>query len=69
VDPSYPRLLDRLEELARAQLGADVVIDRDPPSDGGVLASSGDRRVDYRLDALAERAAIAIEDEVAASWR
>ncbi len=67
-DPRYPALLDRLEELARAQLGDDVDIDRDPDPDGGIVATAGGRRVDYRLPALADRAVAAIADEVVTLW-
>jgi vacuolar-type H+-ATPase subunit E/Vma4 len=67
-DPRYPALLDGLEALARRQLGAGAVIDRDPDPDGGLIAVSGSRRVDYTLPALADRALDALGDEVALLW-
>jgi vacuolar-type H+-ATPase subunit E/Vma4 len=67
-DERYDTLLDRLEDLARAQLGADARIDRDPAPDGGVIATNGSRRVDYTLPALADRALEALADEVALLW-
>jgi hypothetical protein len=67
-DRRYPALLDRLGELARRQLGDDATIERDPAPGRGLLAEAAGRTVDYRLDALAERAFAAIEEEVAASW-
>ena len=67
-DPRWPTLLDRLEQLARDQLGEDAVTRRDPEPGRGVVAEAGGRRVDYGLDALATRAFAAIEHEVAESW-
>jgi vacuolar-type H+-ATPase subunit E/Vma4 len=67
-DPRYPALLDRLEQLAREQLGNAAEIERDPAGYGGVVATEGHRRVDYRLPALADRALATIADEVVATW-
>lgn len=67
-DPRYPALLDRLERMARDQLGSGTEIERDPDPDGGVVGSVGGRRVDYRLPALADRAVAAIADEVVTLW-
>jgi len=67
-DPRYPALLDQLESMARAQLGEDAVIERDPNPDGGLVARAGTRRVDYRLPVLAERALDDLSDEVAELW-
>jgi vacuolar-type H+-ATPase subunit E/Vma4 len=67
-DPRYPALLDHLEAVARAQLGANAVVERDPPTGGGVVASAGTRRVEYTLTALAERALQQHADEMAALW-
>jgi vacuolar-type H+-ATPase subunit E/Vma4 len=53
-DPRYNALLDRLEEVARAQLGEDTEVEIDPP-EGGVRASHRARHVDYTLDALVLR--------------
>lgn len=65
-DPRYQRLVDHLVALAREQLGDDAEITHDP--DGGIVASSGSLRVDYRLAALADRAVDAAAEEVAALW-
>jgi vacuolar-type H+-ATPase subunit E/Vma4 len=64
----YERLLARLERLAREQLGtgAEVVVD---PPEGGVIATSGRRRVDYTLPALAERCLERHSAEVQALWQ
>jgi vacuolar-type H+-ATPase subunit E/Vma4 len=67
-DERYPALLDRLEAVARDQLGADARVERDPPDRGGVVAVAGTRRVDYTLPALAERALRDHADEVAELW-
>ncbi len=67
-DDRYPALLDHFEAVARAQLGADARVERDPSTGGGVVASAGTRRVDYTLTALAERALEQHGDEVAALW-
>jgi vacuolar-type H+-ATPase subunit E/Vma4 len=66
--PRYRDLLDRLEDLARSQLGDGATVDRDPAPDGGVTAAVGNRRVDYTLAALADRALDDLADEVAAPW-
>ncbi len=66
-DPRYPRLLDRLERLARHQLGSDAIVERDPADGPGVVATAGARRVDYRLATLARRALEARGDPLAAS--
>jgi vacuolar-type H+-ATPase subunit E/Vma4 len=68
-DPRYSSLLDGLEAMARTQLGGSAVIERDPDPHGGIVAVAGDRRVDYTLQALADRALRAIDDEVARLWR
>jgi hypothetical protein len=52
--PDYRALQERLAATARSQLGADARLELDPPG-GGVVATSGTRRVDYSLDALVER--------------
>lgn len=67
-DPRYPELLDRLEALARSQLGADADAERDPSTGGGIIATAGHRRVDYTLGALADRALDVISDEVTRLW-
>jgi vacuolar-type H+-ATPase subunit E/Vma4 len=67
-DERYPMLLDRLEAMARRQLGADATIERDPPDVGGVRAGTADRRVDYSLIALSDRALQTMADEMARLW-
>jgi vacuolar-type H+-ATPase subunit E/Vma4 len=66
--PRYAELLDQLTGLARHQLGADAVIERDPDGRGGVVATADARRVDYSFTALADRALETIADEVAQLW-
>lgn len=65
-DPRAPRLVDHLVALARTQLGDGAEIIHDP--DGGIVATAGPRRVDYRLTALADRAVEAAAEEVATLW-
>lgn len=67
-DPRYPELLDRLERLAIDQLGPSAVVQRDPEPSGGVIAEASGRRVDYTLDALAQRALGALGGEIAELW-
>jgi vacuolar-type H+-ATPase subunit E/Vma4 len=67
-DDRYPALLDRLEAMARGQLGSEACLERDPAGSGGVVAVAGARRVDYTLPALAERALREHGDEVASLW-
>jgi vacuolar-type H+-ATPase subunit E/Vma4 len=66
-DETYRRLLDRLEAAARAQLGPDARIVRDP-SEGGVIGEAGGRRVDYSLPALVERAVDSVAADLARTW-
>lgn len=68
-DPGYPALLARLAEACRAQLGADAELQVDAPELGGVIATHGDRRVDYTLPALAERAITDLGTETERLWR
>jgi vacuolar-type H+-ATPase subunit E/Vma4 len=68
ADPRYMALLDRLEELARQQLGDDARIERDPAGIGGVVAEGHGRRVDYSLPALVERSVRALGAEVEQLW-
>ncbi|MFD8530005.1 V-type ATP synthase subunit E family protein [Streptosporangium canum] len=65
-DPCYPRLLERLGELARQAGGGDLVVSEH--SDGGVVAEGRGRRVDCTLDALAGRAVDALGGEVERLW-
>jgi vacuolar-type H+-ATPase subunit E/Vma4 len=67
ADPRYPALRARLVERGRALLGDDAtVIDI---ADGGVVLTSGARRLDLSLRALAERAMAAQEQELETLWR
>ncbi|HSB37653.1 MAG TPA: hypothetical protein VLD13_01095 [Gaiellaceae bacterium] len=66
--PAYPALLDRMEATARDQLGEDAAVTRNAPPSGGVLASRGDRLVDYSLDALVERCLNGLGAEVERLW-
>jgi vacuolar-type H+-ATPase subunit E/Vma4 len=68
-DPAYPRLVERLEDAARRQLGADAEIVADRPATGGVSASSGQRSVDYTLAALVDRTIDDLNGEVSGLWR
>ena len=63
ADPAYAELLDRLEAAARAQLGPEVQVVRDPPG-GGVLGEARGRRVDYSLPTLVERAVDAVAGDL-----
>lgn len=54
--PDYPQLLEGLTGRARAQLGEEAVVTKDPHDLGGVIAEVGGRRLDYTLPALAARA-------------
>lgn len=69
ADPAYDRLLERLEAVARARLGAEVSVEIDPPEIGGVRASSGPRRIDLSLPALAERCLAGLGSELERLWR
>lgn len=64
--PDHDRLAERLEQLARTQLGDDATIEH--AADGGIVATSRGRRVDYRLAALADRAVELIAEEATRSW-
>lgn len=67
-DPRYPGLLDHLERLARSQLGADEVIERDPEGAGGIIGHLDGRRVDYTLATLADRALDQLGDDIERLW-
>lgn len=69
ADPTYPALLDRLAEAARAQLGTDAEIEADRVGAGGIVARSGMRSVDYTLPALVDRALADLDGEVEKLWR
>ena len=61
--PGYAALVDGLADLARRQLGADVVVTVDDTL-GGVVANAGSRSVDYRLPIIADRCARALGAEL-----
>ena len=68
TDPGYPDLLEGWSALARAQLGPDALVTRDPSPDGGVIATLDDRRVDYTVTALAERELARLAQKVGGLW-
>jgi len=68
-DPTYGRLLERLQAIARAQLGEDATLDVDPPGVGGVRGFSGSRHIDLTLPALAERSLVSLGPELELLWR
>ncbi len=68
-DPTYGRLLKRLQAVARAQLGEDATLDVDPPGVGGVRGFSGSRHVDLSLPTLAERCLVSLGPELESLWR
>jgi vacuolar-type H+-ATPase subunit E/Vma4 len=69
LEPAYGRLLERLEGMARAQLGPKASVEVDPPTIGGVRASSGKRRIDLTLPALADRCLAALGTELERLWQ
>ena len=64
----YGQLRDRLEEIARQQLGAAAAIVEDPDS-GGIVARSDGRQVDYRLPVLVDRVVAELGAELEELWR
>lgn len=67
--PSYEALLERLQALARSQLGDHAQLTVDPPDRGGVIARRDSASVDYTLPALAERALDELAGRVEELWR
>ncbi len=67
--PSYIPLLQRLERAARADLGADAVVELDVGEAGGVIARAGSRIVDYSLTALVARCVDALGERLEELWR
>lgn len=65
-DPRYPDLLDRLRERAARELGPDARIR--PFPGGGLVAEAPGRRLDLRLEALADEAFDALGPAVAGLW-
>jgi vacuolar-type H+-ATPase subunit E/Vma4 len=66
--PGYPELVERLASRARAELGPEAEIERDPPA-GGVLARAGNRRLDYTLPVLTELALAEHAADIEELWR
>ena len=66
--PHYAKLLEKLSERVREQLGADADIDVDPDDRGGVVGRSGDQRVDYTLPSLVERCLALYTAEIVGLW-
>jgi vacuolar-type H+-ATPase subunit E/Vma4 len=66
--PRYGDLLDRLTARAREVLGPDAQIERDP-TEGGVVARSGNRRLGYTLPLLVERCLAEHAHEIDRLWR
>jgi vacuolar-type H+-ATPase subunit E/Vma4 len=67
-EPGYEQLLDRLAAEARARLGADAVVERDPEGAGGVIARDGQRVIDATLPELAAHALDELGTEVDRLW-
>jgi vacuolar-type H+-ATPase subunit E/Vma4 len=67
-DGADERLAERLQELARRQLGDEIEIEREPDG-GGLIAHRGARLVDYRLSALVDRAMDDLGPELEELWR
>lgn len=62
--PDYPELRDRLSALAAKEAGAGAVMTEHP--DGGIIATAPGIVVDCSLSRLAERAIMALSEQVAA---
>jgi len=67
ASPGYPGLVERLASRARAELGPGAELELDPPG-GGVVAQVGNRRLDYTLPVLVERAFAEHADEIGELW-
>lgn len=67
-EPAYQALLDRLEEDARARIGSDASVERDPAGVGGVVARAGKRVIDATLPALVGQALEELGEEVETLW-
>ncbi|HET6795064.1 MAG TPA: hypothetical protein VFH45_11505 [Acidimicrobiales bacterium] len=68
-EPDYPRLAARLVATARARLDEAAEVSIDGPEGPGVVAQSGNRRIDLRLDRLADRALARLGPRVQEMWR
>ena len=69
TDRRYPELLERLSQIATAQLGAGAKLEIDPPELGGVVARAGARSVDYTLPSLVDRAIGELDGKLETLWR
>jgi vacuolar-type H+-ATPase subunit E/Vma4 len=69
AQPSYASFIERLERVARSELGANAVIERDAGGAGGVVARAGSRVVDYSLPALVDRCLTVLGERVEELWR
>ncbi|MET0765956.1 MAG: V-type ATP synthase subunit E family protein [Blastococcus sp.] len=65
-DPAYPALLDALRARAHAELGPDAAVREHP--DGGLVAEVPGRRLDARLDTLADAALDGLGGAVRQLW-
>lgn len=65
---AYAALLERLTALVHEQLGEDCAIAEDP-TNGGILASVGSRRVDYTLPTLVDRTIASMGTRAEELWR
>jgi vacuolar-type H+-ATPase subunit E/Vma4 len=67
-DPGYPRLLARLADAARRDLGDHAELEVDPPELGGVRARAGTRSVDYTLVAITDRCLDSLGPRLSGLW-
>lgn len=65
-DAAYPQLLAALRDRARHELGPGAAIVELPS--GGIRASSGDRRVEFALDGLADDLLDAVGSDITELW-
>lgn len=69
ADPGYPQLSALLVEAARSRLGDGATFVVDGPEGPGVVARDAGRRVDLRLEVLADRALAHLGSRVEDLWR
>lgn len=65
--PRYGELVGRLAARAREELGPDAELELDPPR-GGVAARTGNRRLDYTLPVLVDRALAEHAEQIEELW-
>ncbi|HME47834.1 hypothetical protein [Mycobacterium sp.] len=65
-DPAYPRWVAAMRAAASAALGAEAHLSEHPQ--GGVVVDAGQRRVDWSLPGIAERALDATAPQVGELW-